>query len=445
MTKASLTLVKIADIQVGNRHRKDYGDIAALVGSIRELGLLQPIAVNPDGVLVAGERRLEAVKLLGWTEIPAHVVANLEEAGLLLKAERDENTQRKDFTPSELVAVAADLEPLERAAAKERQRKSGGPNPGSVKFSEPQALDKVASALGVSRPTLAKAQAVVEAAKVEPERFAALVTEMDRTGRVDGVYRKLQQAQKRVKRVEQAAYIGRAELKPSPVLYAARAESLPIASESVDVIITSPPYNLGEEEWPMGGEGRTPRDAGIGYEDTMPELEYELWQVQVFCELYRVAKPGASFFYNHKVRQRHGRLIHPMDWLRHDNPWTLRQEIIWDRGSTHNHSPALFWPEDERIYWMTKGRPIIPEGGIGQPTVWRFFGPLPNTWHPAPFCAELPKRCLQAVGRPGITVLDPFGGSMTTCEVALAMGYNAIGVDLRPEYIERAKRERGWT
>jgi len=234
-------------------------------------------------------------------------------------------------------------------------------------------------------------------------------------------------------------------VKPSPTLHQARAEALPIADESVDVIITSPPYNLGDGDWPMGGEGRTPREQGIGYEDAKPEAEYQTWQVQVFRELYRVAKPGASFFYNHKCRQRDGRVIHPMDWIRHpDNPWILRQEIVWDRGSTHNHSPALFWPEDERIYWMTKGRPVIPEGGIAQPSVWRLFGPVPNTWHPAPFSDELPKRCLQAIGRPGIVVLDPFGGSMTTCKVALAMGYEAIGVDVCAEYVNRAKGENGW-
>jgi site-specific DNA-methyltransferase (adenine-specific) len=217
---------------------------------------------------------------------------------------------------------------------------------------------------------------------------------------------------------------------------------------SVDLIITSPPYNLGAEQWPMGGQEqapRQPRAGGIGYDDAMSEDEYQAWQVRVFIELYRVAKDGASFFYNHKVRQRDGEIIHPMDWLRcPDNPWLLRQEIIWDRKSTHNHTPALFWPQDERIYWMTKGKPELKEEGIKMPSVWIFHGPVANTWHPAPFSPELPTRIMEQIERPGITVLDPFAGSFTTIQVALERGHKAIGVDISSEYIKQAIEEHQW-
>jgi ParB family chromosome partitioning protein len=55
------------------------GDIDALAASMKELGLLHPIVVRPDGVLVAGERRLRAAKLLGWETIPV-AEAELEKA-----------------------------------------------------------------------------------------------------------------------------------------------------------------------------------------------------------------------------------------------------------------------------------------------------------------------------------------------------------------------------
>lgn len=221
-----------------------------------------------------------------------------------------------------------------------------------------------------------------------------------------------------------------------------------LASETIDLIITSPPYNLGTEEWPMGGQEfapRQPRATGIGYTDAMPEDEYQAWQLQVIAALYRVAKPGASFFYNHKVRQRNGEIIHPLDWLRKaDNPWTLRQEIIWDRKSTHNHTSVLFWPQDERIYWFTKGKPDLPEQGIKLPSVWSFHGPLADTWHPAPFSEELPVRIMQSVERPGITVLDPFAGSFTTIKVALDRGHHAVGIDISLEYVTQAIEEHQW-
>ena len=231
----------------------------------------------------------------------------------------------------------------------------------------------------------------------------------------------------------------------SPALIVGYAESLDLPDGCVDLIITSPPYNLETGHWPMGGNGRSPRSAGIGYDDDLQLIDYMRWQVDVLNELYRVASPGASLFYNHKPRNKDGQLIHPMAWiLDESNPWTLRQEIIWDRGSTHNHSASLFWPEDERIYWLTKGKPDLPDKPIGLSTVWKFHGPVASTWHPAPFDEQLPQRCIEAIGREGITVLDPFAGSCTTAKVALDYGYDAIAVDISVDYLLKAAIENGW-
>jgi ParB-like chromosome segregation protein Spo0J len=66
-------IVPIASIKPGTRHRRDMGDIEALAASIAEIGLLNPITVAKDGTLLAGQRRLEAFKLLGRTEIPVMI------------------------------------------------------------------------------------------------------------------------------------------------------------------------------------------------------------------------------------------------------------------------------------------------------------------------------------------------------------------------------------
>ena len=63
----------IDSIIVGPRFRKDFGDLEALAASIRDLSLLQPIVISPDGHLLAGHRRLLACKLLGWEEIPVFI------------------------------------------------------------------------------------------------------------------------------------------------------------------------------------------------------------------------------------------------------------------------------------------------------------------------------------------------------------------------------------
>jgi ParB family chromosome partitioning protein len=61
-------------IVVGDRHRRELGDIERLAGSIAKIGLLHPIVITPANVLIAGERRLAAVKALGWDRMPVTVV-----------------------------------------------------------------------------------------------------------------------------------------------------------------------------------------------------------------------------------------------------------------------------------------------------------------------------------------------------------------------------------
>jgi N6-adenosine-specific RNA methylase IME4 len=183
----------IDSIIVGERHRRDLGDIAGLAASIAEVGLLQPIAVTFDGHLIAGERRLRAVEMLGWKTIPyTPIPINLDE---IVRGEFAENTCRKDFALSEAVAIKRALEPLERAAAKERQReggRAGGKASGNLpQASSGRAADKAAKATGMARRTLEKAEAIVDAAAAEPERFGPLLEQMDRTGRANGVYRQL--------------------------------------------------------------------------------------------------------------------------------------------------------------------------------------------------------------------------------------------------------------
>jgi len=61
--------LSIEDIKIGPRIRKDLGDIVSLAASMKEFGLLQPVVVTTDGRLLAGVRRIEAAKKLGWSKI----------------------------------------------------------------------------------------------------------------------------------------------------------------------------------------------------------------------------------------------------------------------------------------------------------------------------------------------------------------------------------------
>jgi ParB family chromosome partitioning protein len=96
-------------ITVGVRHRRDLGDVDALAESIAEHGLLQPLTVTEEGVLVCGARRLAAIKHLGWRTVNVWVRVGLSERLLALMAERDDNTLHKDFTTTELADLYEEL------------------------------------------------------------------------------------------------------------------------------------------------------------------------------------------------------------------------------------------------------------------------------------------------------------------------------------------------
>lgn len=106
----------------------------------------------------------------------------------------------------------------------------------------------------------------------------------------------------------------------------------------------------------------------------------------------------------------------------------------------------MFSPVDERVWWLFKGdRPRLPDRSIRLTTVWRLPERGPESWHPCPFLEVVVRRCLEAVGTPDSVVLDPYGGSMVVPRVALRMGLDAIGVEIRQDYVERALLENGWS
>lgn len=111
-------------IVVGTRHRTDLGDLTPLTESITRVGLLQPITVTPDGALVCGRRRLEAIRHLGWTSVRVWVRSGISDRLSGLLAQQDENALHKPLSPIEAAGLYRELKKVLSDDARRRQEAS---------------------------------------------------------------------------------------------------------------------------------------------------------------------------------------------------------------------------------------------------------------------------------------------------------------------------------
>lgn len=173
----------IDSIKIGDRDRTDFGDVAELAASIARVGLLHPVVVTANGDLVAGDRRLAAVRSLGWTHVPT-TVAKIETLAEILQAEADENTCRKGLTPYEAARARrrrVELLAPKAAKAKMATQAKPGERVGASKLDRPTApavgaVRKVAAVgTGYSGSTLDKVDEIARAAEQGVVKVARVV------------------------------------------------------------------------------------------------------------------------------------------------------------------------------------------------------------------------------------------------------------------------------
>ncbi len=209
---------------------------------------------------------------------------------------------------------------------------------------------------------------------------------------------------------------------------------------SIDLIVTSPPYNLRNStgNGMKNGNGGKWSNAQLleGYEthtDDMPHAEYVHWQRQCLDAMMRVLSESGAIFYNHKWRVQAGLLQDRQDIV---SGFPVRQIIIWQRSGGINFNPGYFLPTYEVVYLICKQDFKLASKANSLGDVWSIPQDMNNP-HPAPFPLELARRCIQSTDAQ--IILDPFLGSGTTAIAAEACNRKWIGFEISRSYCDMAK------
>lgn len=235
-----------------------------------------------------------------------------------------------------------------------------------------------------------------------------------------------------------------------------------VDDNSVDLIVTSPPYNIDINYGNKVRSGRVIESKGIKYSDNLPENEYRKMLENVFTECKRVLKESGSIFINIKNRYDKDRIITPFWIEEYFKDMYLKNVIIWNfdwGGSTSKR----FAPRYEYVYWFTKHkskykfnlddvkipalnyRPDRYKSLLKNPSdVWRISMVSGNseerTSHPAQYPEALIKRIILCSTDKNDLILDPFMGSGTSAVVAKKLNRNYLGYELQHDYIEIANK-----
>jgi len=480
-SKQATTELPIASIRVGNRTRKDVGDLASLAENIAEIGLLQPIVVTPDGRLIAGLRRIQACKKLGWKTIPVRVV-DLE---CVVEGEFAENVFRKDFTLSEIAAIAKRLRPIVENHARQRQilplnhGKTDLVRKNCPNEEKGRSRDIIGGYLGVSGVTLEKIEAVVDAAEENPKKFGQLKEQMDETGNVDKHYQQLRVARsKNGKSIPNPNTTKRKHLPDNVSLLHGdcRKRLKEIPSSTVDLILADPPYpgisknygRLDENEWlqlmkaviPECKRILKPKGSAVfiiqpNYE-TLGHMRLWAWdfvswagrEMGLVADAYWWCINAIPTAATQRTRGLLRQSVKWCVWLGLPDAYRDQAAVLWEASDLKN---SVRWsdrclqnsPSNHHVRRGRLAETAFERGGV---TPFNLL-PIPSDCdpmtdgHPAPTPYELAAWwCRYALPDRGV-LLDPFVGSGSTLLAGLACGASkVIGIDKEEKYLTIAKR-----
>lgn len=414
--------IEMTTIVVGERFRKDYGDIDGLASSIEKNGLLQPLVIDDDHKLLAGGRRYQAIQKLGWTHVDCHYIYELDDIARR-RIELEENVTRKDLDHIEQAKLTKEIERLlmlEAGITKEQLQQN---SPQNRYIQEAISTRTIAEIRGVSAMTVVRDLRIANAIEIMPElenekSQSNLLKKIDRM--VEDIERALE-LRAREKEVQLLAdYIKEGD---------STSLILQLESNSVDCIITDPPYGAGN----LDGNIYSYRQ-GKDYDDS-PEATMALLR-SISPQLRRVLKPDGhlwAFFGpglwepTLSIWKQSGFDISNIIAIWHKSGGATGT-VNWDYDLAPDWEPFLLAHNRERRLSSKHGATFVYPPDLGS-----------SRLHPNQKPLALIKELVILSTRPGDLVLDPFSGSGTTAVACKELGRRFIAYDIDPRNVQITK------
>ena len=404
--------VPVSNITVGERMRKTFEGMTELAESIRLYGQIEPIVIDENYCLIAGERRLRAHQQLKKETILAVFMKDLSELQKM-EIELEENVMRANFTWQEEVAAKERLHSI-------KQQIHGKAKQGTKGNEDKWDLADTAMALGESKTTVSVDIALAKGMRAFPH----LAKEKNKST----AFKLLKKEQMKIINEEVSRRMKASDLVAHPDVKNGNCIEVMqgMEAESVDLILSDPPYGIDVDN------AHTYKRMTIvatnfndGDFDTFDLLD------KAFREMYRLLKPDRHMyiFFAMTKYERVVQLLEKHGFGVHQIP------LIWDKGSGSYPSQSTSYVHSyEPFLHCWKGKRKLN----GTPRDIFQYKRVPSNQkvHPTQKPTELLRDLIGFSSSVGELVFDPFAGSGATLVAAKETQRRASGVELNPVYFK---------
>jgi ParB/RepB/Spo0J family partition protein len=428
------------EIDFGARRREDYGNLEQLAASIREKGLIQPIAIwqRPTPLkegelpylLLAGGRRFQATAINQMTELPCRIFNDPDLDDLLYREiELIENLERKDLSWSEEVKMKKELNDL-MTAKYGRVIDKGNAN---KEAEDGWTHKKTADILGSSRPSVSQDIRLAEMMKVIPQ-LADAPTKSD----ANKLLKKLQNmavnnellAQIDRKQASGGMDALKSQLISNYILRDCMEGIRELPDKSCDIVEIDPPYAIDLNNVKKGMENFSAQYDECDYNEIDPQI-YIPFINNLLKEVYRVMSEHSWLIFWY-AREPWQEVIFRMIA---DNGFNVKRiGGLWAKPNGQTRCPERYLANaKEDFYYASKGTPQISRPGRSNVFTYNTVPPTKKI-HPTERPVELIQDILSTFGWPGARLMIPFLGSGNTLLAGANLKMSAFGYDLSKPY-----------